>query len=65
MNWMQRLRRVFAIDLSECPWCGAQLRVIAEITDPKVVGKILAHISARQAGEAMARDPPLANSTLH
>ena len=52
---MQRLKRVFAIDLSECPWCGAQLHVIAEITDPKVTAKILVHIGARQAGEAMAR----------
>ena len=65
MTWMQRLKRVFAIDLSECPWCGARLHVIAEITDPKVIAKILVHIGARQAGEAMARDPPLANSALH
>ncbi|MFT5449919.1 MAG: hypothetical protein ACI9DC_005117 [Gammaproteobacteria bacterium] len=30
MSWMQRLRRVFAIDISTCPRCGGQVRVIAE-----------------------------------
>ena len=29
MTWMERLRRVFAIDLSICPDCGGRLRVIA------------------------------------
>jgi hypothetical protein len=51
--------------LNECPWCGAQLRVIAEITEPKVIAQILEHIAAREAGEGTARDPPLSNSALH
>ena len=29
MTWMERLRRVFAIDLSVCPHCGGRLRVMA------------------------------------
>ena len=29
MSWMQRLRRVFAIDIEACPDCGGTLRVIA------------------------------------
>jgi hypothetical protein len=62
MTWMQRLKRVFSIDLSECPWCGAQTRVIAEITDPKVITQILEHIATR---EGTARNPPLANAALH
>jgi hypothetical protein len=52
---MQRLKRVFAIDLSDCPLCGAQLRVIAEI---------LEHIAAREAGAGTARAPP-ASAALH
>ena len=62
---MQRLKRVFSIDLNECPWCGAQLRVIAEITEPKVIAQILEHIAAREAGEGTARAPPLSNNALH
>ena len=29
MSWMQRLKRVFAIDIETCPDCGGKLRVIA------------------------------------
>jgi rRNA maturation protein Nop10 len=29
MSWMQRLIRVFAIDIETCPVCGGKLRVIA------------------------------------
>ena len=43
MGWMQRLRRVFDIDISRCPRCGAQLRVLAAITNPRVITAILAH----------------------
>ena len=29
MTWMQRLKRVFAIDIETCPECGEKLRVVA------------------------------------
>ena len=54
LSWMQRLRRVFHIDLRVCPHCGAQLRVLAVITEPSVIATILAHIERRKA-----RAPPL------
>ena len=53
MTWTQRLRRVFDIDISGCPRCGAALRVLAVITDPRVVAAILAHLETRAA-----RAPP-------
>jgi len=31
MTWMERLRRVFAIDLSICPDCGGRPHVIADV----------------------------------
>lgn len=55
MTWMQRLRYVFDIDLRACPHCGAELRVLAVITDPRVISAILAHLDTRAA-----RAPPLA-----
>ena len=64
MSWMQRLDRVFAIDLSQCPWCGAALRVIGEVTDPPVVARILAHIAARESGQCGARGPPASGAGL-
>jgi rRNA maturation protein Nop10 len=29
MSWAQRLKRVFAIDIENCPNCGGKLRVAA------------------------------------
>jgi hypothetical protein len=46
---MERLRRVFAIDLSICPDCGGRLRVTADVTRPDVIRKILQHVARQQA----------------
>ena len=40
LTWMERLRRVFAIDLSVCPHCGGSP---ADVTDPHVIQRILRH----------------------
>jgi len=63
MSWIQRLRRVFEIDLRFCPRCGGHMRVIADITEPTLIARILAHRDARDefTGEApvgVARAPP-------
>ena len=49
MNWMQRLKRFFAIDIEACPECGGKLRMIACIEDPPLIAKILGHIRLREA----------------
>jgi hypothetical protein len=59
MSWMQRLKRVFAIDIETCPDCGGKLRVVAAIEDPPLIGKILAHVRRRQAlFDSTPRAPP-------
>ena len=59
MSWMQRLKRVFAIDIETCPDCGGKLRVIACIEDPPLIAKILGHVRRRQAlAVTTARGPP-------
>lgn len=45
LTWAQRLKRVFNIDITLCPRCGGTLRVIAEITDPVIIQKILDHVA--------------------
>jgi hypothetical protein len=50
MSWMQRLRRVFHIDISQCPRCGGGVRIVAAITEPTLIRRILEH--------AVARAPP-------
>jgi hypothetical protein len=49
MTWMKRLRRVFAIDLSICPDFGGRLRVIADVTRPDIIERILEHVARQHA----------------
>ena len=60
MTWMQRLNRVFHIDIEHCGVCGGTLRVIACIATPEVIEGILTHLAAREAGGINhPRAPPL------
>ena len=60
MSWMQRLKRVFRIDIEHCGVCGGTLRVIACIETPEIVEKILTYLAARKAsGNDRPRAPPL------
>lgn len=56
LSWAERLRRVFGIEITVCPHCGGKLRVIADVTDPDVVARILEHV--RRVG--LPRAPPAA-----
>ncbi len=40
MTWMQRLKRVFNIDIEVCEHCGGHVKVIASIEDPKVIQQV-------------------------
>ena len=60
MNWMQRLERVFHIDIERCGVCGGTSRVIACIETPEVIERILTHLAARHtACIDHPRAPPL------
>jgi hypothetical protein len=49
MIWAQRLKRVFNIDVSVCPRCGGEARVIASIEDQPIIDKILDHLMKKGA----------------
>ena len=49
MTWAQRLKRVFDIDVSVCPKCGGEAKVIACIGDQAVTDKILDHLMKKGA----------------
>jgi hypothetical protein len=57
MTWAQRLARVFKIDVARCGYCGGPVRIIASLTDPAVLDRILV---ARGGAElhGPARGPP-------
>lgn len=44
MNWARLLKRVFKSDLGACPDCGAELKIIAAITQPSAINKRLMHV---------------------
>jgi hypothetical protein len=44
-SWAQRLRRVFAIDITRCRYCEGRLRVIVDVIDPEVIQAIFDHTS--------------------
>lgn len=54
LTWAQRLKRVFKIDITLCPRCGGTLRVIADITDPVIIQKILDHVGQPPPGTKSA-----------
>ena len=61
MSWAQRLKRVFAIDISVCGHCGGTVRFVACIEDPDVIQRILDHLGgAGRPGDLATpvRGPP-------
>ncbi len=57
--WARFIQKVYEVDPLECPKCGAGMRVIAFISDPPVVRKILEHLGLWLAN---ARPVPRAHS---
>jgi hypothetical protein len=47
MNWAQRLKRVFNIDVDICLHCGGRVKVLACIEDQPVVEQILNHLDKK------------------
>ena len=52
MTWMQRLKRVFNIDIETCERCGGKVKMIASIEDPAVIAHILKHLKQKEALQA-------------
>ena len=46
---MQRLKRVFNIDIEACEHCDGQVKRIASIEDSKVIEQILKHLKQKVA----------------
>ena len=57
MSWARLLKRVFDIDIENCPNCGGTLKIIAAIEDPPVIVRFLAHLGCLTAPR---RVPPTA-----
>jgi hypothetical protein len=58
--WAELLRRTFAVDVETCPRCGGRMRLLAVITDPQSVARLLRHRGepTEPLTRAPARAPP-------
>ncbi len=54
MLWVQRLKRVFGIDVGTCPADGGAVRIISCIEDPDVIEKFFGHSTATGPGVTTA-----------
>ena len=48
MNWMQRLKRIFNIDIETCERCGRKVKGIASIEALAVITPILKHLEQKE-----------------
>ena len=60
-RWAQLIRRIYEADPLVCPRCGEAMRIIAFVTAPRVIDKILKHLAAKGID---ARSPPTAHTDV-
>ena len=57
-RWAELLRRIVEVDPLRCPQCQGLMRIVAGITDPAVLGRILAHRARARDHAHRSRSPP-------
>lgn len=58
LRWAELLRRIFEVDPLACPRCQGLMRLVAVITDPAVITRILAHRARARDPTHRSRSPP-------
>jgi hypothetical protein len=58
-GWAQLIRRVYEVDPLVCPRCQGVMCVVAFITEPRVIRRILDHLGAPARRAVQDRAPPL------
>ena len=56
--WAELLEKTFGVDALECPRCGHRMRVVAFITEPRVIRRILRSMGIAPPSDAAGADPP-------
>jgi hypothetical protein len=51
-------RRIFEVDPLACPRCGQEMRIVAFITEPKTIDRILDHLRRTAPSRPRPRAPP-------
>ncbi len=60
LDWAALLKRVYKVDLLRCPRCDGKMQIIAALSEPSIVAKVLAHLDLPTTlpQPAPARAPP-------
>jgi hypothetical protein len=56
--WAELLRRIFEVDPLACPRCGHEMRIVAFITQPRIIDRILDHLRRAAPTRPRSRTPP-------
>ncbi len=65
-SWARLIRKVFEVDPLLCNKCGAEMKIIAVITEHAVVDKIIRHIQKKATEEpTVPRAPPPTGNILN
>ncbi len=57
-SWARLIRKVFEVDPLLCK-CGAEMKIIAVLTDPKGVERIILHLQQTDQPAAPRAPPPI------
>jgi len=57
-RWAELLRRIYEVDPLTCPRCAALMHIVAVITDPAVISRILVHRARSVERAQRSRSPP-------
>jgi hypothetical protein len=59
VDWAVLMQRTFGFDALKCPKCASKMRLLASLTDPGEVTKILSHLGllTEPLPRGRARDP--------
>jgi hypothetical protein len=58
LRWAELLRRIFEVDPLACPRCGEEMRIVAFVTEPKTIDRILDHLRRTAPTRPRTRAPP-------
>ena len=64
-RWAELLRRIFEVAPFACPRCRGLMRIVAVITDPAVIARILTHRACVRDSPHRSRSPPLRRRRSH
>jgi hypothetical protein len=63
-RWANLIRRVYQAEPLICPKCGSKMRILAFITQPRVIKKILEHLKNRSSRKRAPPSPKLQQAPL-